>query len=382
MKDSYQKKKNENMLRIATLFSGIGAFEFALKRLNISHKTLFACDNGDINFNLDYEVELENIKKLKSTKDKEDYAYRIYKTNSKKHNFVRDSYLENYKCDYFFNDIKLLDGTDFNEEIDILVGGSPCQSFSQIGRQMGLNDTRGTLFYDYARIINEIKPKVFIYENVSNLIRHDKGKTWQVIQNVFNSLGYFLKWQLLDSRDYCIPQGRRRIFIVGFKEKEFSENFNFPKPKELKFSMQDFLLDNCKFGNFISIDGEIKIKKSKGKIEEKYYLSEKLKSYVLNPGTKNFYHENAKTDLQIARAILSTQGNSHRASVNNYVTTNGRLRALTEREALRLFGFTDDFKIPVSMAQSRKQSGNSIVVDVLMEIYKEIEKSGVFNEDC
>ena len=90
------------------------------------------------------------------------------------------------------------------------------------------------------------------------------------------------------------------------------------------------------------------------------------------PGTKNFMHQNAEIDLPIARALLSTQGNSHRASVNNYVTTNGRIRALTVRETYRLMGFPDDFKIVVSKAQALKQSGNSIVVDVLTAILKEI----------
>ncbi|WP_263312610.1 DNA cytosine methyltransferase [Campylobacter sp. LR264d] len=124
------------------------------------------------------------------------------------------------------------------------------------------------------------------------------------------------------------------------------------------------------------------MKKSPSVVDDKYFLSEKLKAYVLSPGTKNFYHQNAKTDLKIARAILSTQGNSHRASINNYVTTNNKLRVLTEREALRLFGFSDDFKICVSMAQSRKQSGNSIVVDVLIKLFQQIQQSGVFNENC
>ena len=102
------------------------------------------------------------------------------------------------------------------------------------------------------------------------------------------------------------------------------------------------------------------------------FLSEKLVKYVMSPGTKNFYHEDSQIDLPIARAILSTQGNTHRASVNNYVTTNGKIRALEPRESLRLMGFPDDFKIVVSRAQSYKQSGNSIVVDVLMNLLKSI----------
>ena len=143
--------------------------------------------------------------------------------------------------------------------------------------------------------------------------------------------------------------------------------------EELKYTMQDFLLDNCAFGDFKSDgNGGLIIKKGGQAPNEKLFLSELLLKYVLSPGTKNFYHEDAEIDLPIARAILSTQGNSHRASVNNYVTTNGRIRALDPRESLRLMGFTDDFKIVVSKAQSYKQSGNSIVVDVLIAVMRRI----------
>ena len=139
--------------------------------------------------------------------------------------------------------------------------------------------------------------------------------------------------------------------------------------------MQDFLEENCAEGSLQSVNGKLtKINDKKGVPEEKYYLSEKLKAYCLSPGTKNFMHADAKIDLPIARALLSTMGNSHRSSVNNYVTTNGRVRALTVREAHRLMGFPDSYKIVVSKAQAYKQAGNSIVVDVLMNIVKEIAK--------
>lgn len=193
------------------------------------------------------------------------------------------------------------------------------------------------------------------------------------MNNVFSEIQYFYKWKILDSKNYGIPQGRRRLFVVGFKNKNIYEKFEFPKEKKLKWTMQDFLFDNCSEGNF-SYDekGEIIIKKSYQSVNN--FLSEKLVKYVMSPGTKNFYHKDVKIDLPIARAILSTQGNTHRASVNNYVTTNGKIRALEPRESLRLMGFTDDFNIVVSKAQSYKQSGNSIVVDVLMELLKEIIK--------
>ena len=363
------------MLKLATAFSGIGAIEQALKRLSIEYQIEFACDNGDIEINVDYDQELKKIKKMKTTLDKRLYVENLYKTLSRKTNFVEQAYKANYeiKNDNFFYDVKLLDGTDFKNKVDLFVAGSPCQSFSIAGARGGFEDARGTLFYDYCRLVDEIKPKVFIYENVYGVLAHDKGNTWKVMQNSFDSLGYYYHWKILDAKDYGIPQGRRRLYVVGFKNKKDYEKFKFPEPIELKYTMQDFLVENTKEGNVINKNGKLIISEKVGEEpEEKYYLSEKLKKYVLSPGTKNFMHTDAKIDLPIARALLSTQGNSHRASVNNYVTTNGRIRSLTVRETYRLMGFPDDFKIVVSKAQALKQSGNSIVVDVLVAILKEI----------
>ena len=365
-------------LKVATVFSGIGAIEQALKRMSIKHDIVFACDNGNRVINIDYEKEYAEIKSLSSSKEKKDYVDKLYRENSRQTNFVKPSYLANYELtdDSFFEDVKLLDGTDFVDKIDLFVGGSPCQSFSCIGRKGGFNDTRGTLFYEYARLVKEIQPKVFIYENVYGLLRHDKGKTWEIIQQVFAELGYHYKYQVLDSRDYGIPQGRRRVFVVGFKDKNVFDEFSFPQPIDLKYTMQDFLEENTAEGSLLSVNGNlVKVNDNKGNPEERYYLSEKLLKYCLSPGTKNFMHADAKIDLPIARALLSTMGNSHRSSVNNYVTTNGRVRALTIREAHRLMGFPDDYKIVVSKAQAYKQAGNSIVVDVLVHLTEAIKKA-------
>ena len=366
------------MIKLGTVFSGIGAIEQALIRLGIDHEIEFACDNGDIDVDIDYDKELKKIKKMKSIEEKRIYVENIYKEKSRKTNFVEQSYKANYsiKDDNFFYDVKLLDGTDFKNKIDLFVGGSPCQSFSIAGARGGFEDARGTLFYDFCRLVDEIKPKVFLYENVYGVLTHDKGNTWKVMQNSFDALGYHYKWKILDARDYGIPQGRRRLYVVGFKNKKDYEKFEFPKPIKLKYTMQDFLVENTKEGNLISKNGKLVITEKVGEEpDEKYYLSDKLKKYVLSPGTKNFMHNDAKIDLPIARALLSTQGNSHRASVNNYVTTNGKIRALTVRETHRLMGFPDSYKIVVSKAQALKQSGNSIVVDVLINILKNIYQS-------
>ena len=362
-------------IQLATVFSGIGAIEQAFIRLSIPHDIVFACDNGDVIIDVDTEKELLKIRKMNSFNEKNRYVQELYKTMSKKNNFVEASYKANYKIenDRYFYDVKMLDGIDFENKVDLFVGGSPCQSFSIAGARGGFEDTRGTLFYEYVRLVKEVQPKVFIYENVYGVLTHDKGKTWATMQNVFEELGYYFKWKILDAKNYGIPQGRRRLFVVGFKSKKQCEEFEFPKEKKLKYTMQEFLLDNCSSGDFLSDgNGGLIIKKTGQAPNEKLFLSDLLLKYVMSPGTKNFYHEDAEIDLPIARAILSTQGNSHRASVNNYVTTNGRIRALDPRESLRLMGFTDDFKIVVSKAQSYKQSGNSIVVDVLISILKQI----------
>jgi DNA (cytosine-5)-methyltransferase 1 len=361
-------------IRLATIFSGIGSVEQAFLKINLGHEIVFACDNGNVEVDYNYEEELNKVRKLTNYKEKNLYVRSIYSSKSRKKNYVELTYLNNYKIDKskYFYDVRLLDGNDFTNKVDLLVGGSPCQSFSIIGNKQGFEDVRGTLFYDFVRIVSETQPKIFIFENVSNIKTHDKGNTWKVILKTFDKLNYYYKFEILNAKDFGIPQSRKRMFVIGFKSKSEYERFNFPKPIKLNNTLQDFLINNCSFGSFIYKKGKINIIKSKGDVDDKYYLSEKLKKYVLSPGTKNFYHKDAKIDLKIARALLSTQGNSHRSSVNNYVTTNGRIRALTERESLRLMGFSDSFNITVSKSQSYKQSGNSIVVNVLEHLIKEL----------
>lgn len=380
------------MIRLATLFSGIGSVEQALERANISHKIIFACDNGDINIEYNHELEFNKIKNMTSKLEKKKYVDKLYASKSKKQNYVKMTYLANYGDkileDDFHLDINLLDGTDYKNQVDLLVGGSPCQSFSSVGFKGGLEDARGTLFYEYARIIKEVNPKVFIYENVRGLTTHDHGKTWKIIKSIFNSLNYTItEPKILNAADYGIPQNRRRVFVVGIRnDVKVNKQFQYPDPIELKYSMKQFLESRCEFGNFrYDKEGNLEIKESNfdaTRIDDKYVLSDLVRKYVLTPGTKTF-KTSIKYDLDIARTILSTMGNRHRAGVDNYMTDKGgeeKLRMLTEREALRLMGYSDDFKIVVSRAQMYKQVGNSIVVDVMLAVLNEIIKTGVFDE--
>ena len=375
-------------IRIATLFSGIGAIEHSIERLGLDHEIVFA---GDID------------------------------------PFVKKSYFANHKINEsnWHDDVTKFSAKKYKYKVDLLVGGSPCQSFSMVGKRAGLKDTRGTLFYDFARIIDECRPKVFIFENVKGLLSHDDGKTWRVIQEVFNSLGYKIFSQTMNSKNYGIPQHRERIFVVGFRKK--NQEFTFPAPIKLETTMQDFLEDftdskyflggkGIKFvtssknrlKRYTQIDGEIALCQKANQqfnwhgdfvfegvenpmafdefvfnineVEEKYFLSKKVKHYVLAGGTKNFKTSN-KTDLPVARPLLQTMHKMHRAGVDNYVTyERGKIRKLTPKECLRLMGFRDTFKIAVSDTQMYRQAGNSIVVDVLIALLKQMDITKIAKE--
>ena len=180
------------MIRLATVFSGIGAVEEAMEKQNVDYKLVFACDNGERELKMTKEEIQEKIKKLSFDESKKliDELY----ANTGKRNYMEESYIANYNIDKknFHQDIRFIDGNYYKNKVDLLVGGSPCQSFSIIGKRGGFNDTRGTLFYEYARLIKECEPKVFIFENVKGILNHDKGKTWETIQNVFKELKYLL----------------------------------------------------------------------------------------------------------------------------------------------------------------------------------------------
>ena len=359
-----------------------------------------------------FRVTWEAEKDWRKRKQLVDMLYRPLLPRNK----VRQSYLANYPIseDRFHWNVTFLEGQPYRGEVDLFVGGSPCQSFSLVGKQMGLSDTRGTLFYEYARLVSEIRPKCFIYENVRALLSNDGGRTWETMAKVFTDLGYDWKHQVLNAKDYGIPQNRERVFVVGFrKDLGVGNRFEFPKPKNLATTMQDYLLDvvpgkyylpekGVKFvldeGNltkrYTQVDGKVQLCQKKnqqfnwhgdfvfvdedtaktlGMPEmEKYYLSEKVRKYVLATGTKTFYSR-PKTDLAIARPLLTSMHKMHRAGVDNYITRDGRIRKLAPRECLRLMGFSDTFKIVVPDTPMYQQAGNAIVVDVLVSILESIK---------
>ena len=334
----------------------------------------------------------KEVNKINSYSEKKKYVDKLYKGNEKR-NKVKISYMANYNCpeNHYYWDATFLDGTQYKNQVDLFVGGSPCQSFSSLGKKRGLSDTRGTLFYEYARLVDEIQPKVFIYENVRAVLNNDNGRTWKKMKEVFKDLNYNIfftnngKPSVLNANDYGIPQSRNRIFVVGFRSDiKLKNNFKFPEPIPLKITVQDLLLDNTPEGSFLP-DKRLKFVRinKKEKIDEKYFLSERIKKTILSSGPNNLYGE-PKIDRKMALPLLSSMHKMHRAGTDNYVTTNGRVRRLLPRECLRLMGFSDNWKIVVSDTAMYQQAGNSIVVDVLINIVLEIIKaypSLIFDEE-
>ena len=362
---------NERKLRVATIFSGIGAPEFALKRMGIPHEVVFACDNGEIDMLIPDDEITDNLSKITSLDERKKYVRE--QINPRKVNFVKKSYLANYQMDedHYYHNVRFLEGKEYRGKVDLFIGGSPCQSFTLLGYQKGLEEARGTLFYEFARLVKEVQPKAFIYENVQGLLKHDKGRTWEVVQRVFESLGYHLHYQMLDAVNYGVPQKRRRIFVVGFKNG--GELFTFQKEKLLEFTMQDFLLENAAEGSVNSVDKKIVVTPTEGDVPEKYFLSDRILPGIMCEGTGGFSMK-PEIDLKIARPLMSTMHKMHRAGEDNYVTTNGRIRRLAPRECLRLMGFTDDFFQVVSDTKMYRQAGNSVVVDVMMGLIDETLK--------
>ena len=395
-------------LRVGTLFSGIGAFEEALKQLRIPHQIKFACDNGEIDLvllddkkdrkiyidlnrrvrklSIDEKEKLNHYKDIinKRVEEIREYCYNLptkeqrakfvndlYLQYEGEHrNYVRESYLANYDIEPndFHPDIRFMRGDDYENQVDILVGGSPCQSFSTYGKKQGLEDARGTLFYDYARIIRETHPKVFIYENVAAIKSIDNGQTWETMLSVWESLGYKIFPDILNAVDYDHPQLRRRVFIVGIRADICTTDYKFPEKKKLTKKSTDFL--------------------EKGPIPLKYYLGEggftwittyekhkrrsRVNQDIIGCQTAN-QQDNWIGDFRIEHPLQEHYADP-RIYIGKYDFQDGKGmvdavgRKLTPRECLRLMGFSDKFRIVVDDHQAYHQSGNSIVVPVLKEI--------------
>ncbi|MGS4346668.1 DNA cytosine methyltransferase [Myroides odoratus] len=324
-------KKNE--FKFIDLFAGIGGIRMAFQ--NLGGKCVFSSE-------LDKNAQLT----------------------------YRSNYGETPFGDITQEDVKEYIPNDF----DILCAGFPCQAFSIAGKRGGFEDTRGTLFFDVAEIIRRKRPKAFFLENVKGLKSHDKGKTLATILHTLREdLGYFVpEPEILNAKDFGVPQNRERIFIVGFRKDLNISSFSYPRPLDVKVSIADILEESV--------------------VPTKYYLSTQYLSTLKNHKSRHaskgngFGYEIIK-DSGIANAIVVGGMGRERNLVKDFRITDFTptthikgevnregIRKMTPREWARLQGFPDSFIIPVSDAAAYKQFGNSVAIPAVQATANEIIK--------
>jgi DNA (cytosine-5)-methyltransferase 1 len=319
------------MLKILELFGGIGACSKALERLGIDFEIV------------DY-VEIDK------------YAVKSF-------NAIHGTNFEPQDITTWDKDI----------EVDLIMHGSPCQDFSLAGKQAGGDKdsgTRSSLMYETIRIVEKLKPKYVIWENVKNLLSKKHRHNFDSYLEIMEQLGYKNYYQVLNAKDYGIPQNRERVFTISIR-KDLEQGFEFPEKKELKLKLKDMLED---------------------KVDEKYYLTESnIKTINRNFGSKGKILNldefsliekmtypsriNQKINETICPTLTSAMGTGG-GNVPVINQKNDRLRKLTSKECWRLMGFDDeDFEKAQkvnSNTQLYKQAGNSIVVNVLENILKKL----------
>ena len=245
-------------------------------------------------------------------------------------------------------------------EHDILCAGFPCQAFSISGKQRGFEDSRGTLFFDVARIVKTKKPKVVFMENVKNFATHDGGKTLEVVRNTMENLGYDFNQRVLNAVDFGIPQKRERIYMVCFRKDLNINKFSYPKPFTLKKHVEDFLLkDETLLKNLYVDRNDIHYLNK----NDATYSNKSVRLGIVNKGGQG---ERIYSTKGIA-ITLSANGGGVFAKTGGYLI-NGKPRKLHPRECARIMGFPDSYKLSKKISQAYKQLGNSVVIDVLQLI--------------
>lgn len=299
-------------IKVLSLFSGIGAFEMGLKKANIPFELINYCEI-----------------------DK--YASKSY------------SLIHNVSEDLNLGDITKIDINKLPKDIDLITHGSPCQDFSIAGLQAGGNEdsgTRSSLMYETVKIIEQVKPKYVIWENVKNLLSDKHKHNFHKYLNKLDKLGYVNYYKVLNARKYGIPQNRERIFCISFR-KDVDFNFEFPNEIPLKCKVKDFLEED---------------------IVDDFY-------YSICPSMMKAFEKGRVKEIQDLDFITTITTRQVRSPNSGFVRDKKGLRYLTPKECLRFMGFNDDdinYDLLLSESSNNqlwKQAGNSIVVDVLKYIY-------------
>ncbi len=284
---------------------------------------------------------------------------------------VSNVYYNNFG-DYPSGDITAVDEKNIPDH-DILCAGFPCQAFSISGKQKGFSDSRGTLFFDVARIVKEKKPSIVFMENVKNFASHDGGQTLDIVKSTMEELGYIFFQKVLNATDYGIPQKRERIYMVCFKKELNIHNFNFPKAFKLERHVEDFLLDNKDIPKelFVLRD-DIYVSNN----SDTAYSDKPIRLGIVNKGGQG---ERIYSTKGIA-ITLSAYGGGVFAKTGGYLV-NGKYRRLHPIECARIMGFPAEYKVCENRNQAYQQFGNSVVVDVLQYIAIEFAKKLINNQN-
>ena len=351
-------------IRFIDLFGGIGGFRYGLEKVSKRFKCVYYCDIDK------YAVE---------------------------------TYNKNFGEKHETSDITKINATDL-PDFDLICGGFPCQSFSIAGKRKGFTDTRGTLFFEICRITSEKKPRMLFLENVKGLLSHDNGETFRVILESLDELGYNVEWQVLNSKNFGVPQNRERVFIIGhlresggrtvFPIREINTELDSVSGQRgqlmverfpLKFMTRNqkniegdyaFTVDGANTGGVIvhsmqprspdrpslkySSGGSVPLNRKDGY------------TYCLDSGNCQ------AVELPIMNTLTEATGNRAGSSkeflksVDNIKKTTGQIRRLTPVECERLQGFPDNWTDGVSDTQRYKQLGNAVTVNVIQAIGERI----------
>ncbi len=308
-------------LRVASMFAGIGGICLGFKQAGYS---------------IVWANEIDK------------HACRTYRAN------FGDKYLVE-------GDIQTID-PDTIPDIDVLTAGFPCQSFSSVGLQEGLADPRGNLFFETTRVIAQKKPKIVFLENVANLVKHDDGKTFNIIYSSLASLGYSVRYNMMNASDYGYPQQRNRIYIVAFREDSWCNAFQFPEQVKLKHNAF-YYFDKEKQPDSYYMDGHKKWD------EMITYMNDKKRIYRFTDWGLSRGREG------ICPTLLAAMGSPYERIP--FFFDSFSIRKITQRECARLQGFPDSFILPLDKApkQVYKQLGNTVVVPIIKSIAKNILSS-------
>lgn len=298
--------------------------------------------------------------------------------SSEMDNHAQKMYYENFK-ETPFGDITQIEAFDI-PKFDILLAGFPCQPFSIAGEKRGFNDTRGTLFFDIARIVEYHNPKVIVLENVKHFKNHDRGKTLKTVLRTLNELGYTTNWKLLNAKDFGVPQNRERTIIVGANngmEFDFSKLEKSPPPK-----ISDILETDRDDFEYLEESEYTLIENPKKQPSGLIFAGYRNKKIRKNGVRKNTEHL-SRVHKQPNR-IYSSEGthptlSSQESTGRYFILHKGEVRKLTLVECYRLMGFPDNFKKVGTMSKQYNRVGNSIVVPMVEKIATEV-KNQLFNK--